>query len=109
MHVVVRCGIIVHAGLLYHGSLRCIGCTVMWYILNSLKLHLENTIIHCTHYQGSHAGFHLEGGAGGNFPPTPSFPPKEKEKEREKEREREGDRREVREQHIFGYYDIIRK
>ena len=39
---------------------------------------------------------------GGSFPPPP---PKEKEKEREKEREREGDRREVREQHIFGYYD----
>ena len=43
-------------GLLYDGFLRFIGCTVMWYILNSLKLHLENTIIHCirTHYQGSH-------------------------------------------------------
>ena len=41
------------------------------------------------------------GGGGGE-----ASPPKEKEKEREKERE--VDRREVREQHIFGYYDITR-
>ena len=59
------------------------------------------------------SGFHLGGGGwGGSFPPPPkcpASPQKEKEKEKEKEREREGDRREVREQHIFGYYDIIRK
>ena len=49
------------------------------------------------------------GGGEASPPKCPASPPKEKEKEREKEREREGDRREVREQHIFGYYDIIRK
>ena len=49
------------------------------------------------------SGVSSRGGGGGE-----ALLPPQKEKEREKEREREGDRREVREQHIFGYY-IIRK